>query len=136
MNVGVAEMYSPPRVTVQAEKFGLRKGEAMDLTKGWDFTKKDHRERARRYVEEKKPLVVIGSPPCTPFSQLQTLNPHTDKSEKLYKELVEHMRFAMTLYKQQVDEGRVFIPEQPKSATSWALSEVWKIMSEEGVSVH
>ena len=33
----VAEIYSPPRVTNEAEKFGLRIGEAMDLTTGLDF---------------------------------------------------------------------------------------------------
>ena len=31
----VAEIYSPPRVTREAKEFGLRVGEAMDLTTGW-----------------------------------------------------------------------------------------------------
>ena len=32
-------------------------------------------------MEKEKPLVLIGSPPCTPFSQLQTLNPTAPKSK-------------------------------------------------------
>ena len=39
MAVDVTEMFSPPRVTVQAAKFGLKEGEAWDLTTGWDFSK-------------------------------------------------------------------------------------------------
>ena len=80
LSIDVVEAYSPPRVTVEAWKFGLKAGEAWDLTTGWDFTKRSHRELAEKYQGERKPLVLIGSPPCTPFSQLQILNPDTDKS--------------------------------------------------------
>ena len=69
--VDVVEAYSPPRVRLEAKKFGLKPGEAWDLTKGWDFNRKDHQEKAEEYIDEEKPLVLIGSQPCTPFSQLQ-----------------------------------------------------------------
>ena len=62
MNVDVTEMCSPPRVTIQAQKFGLRAGDAWDLSTGWDFSNPRHREAAMKYVKEKKPLVVIGGP--------------------------------------------------------------------------
>ena len=78
----MAEAYSPPRVTAEANKFGLKAGEAWDLTEGWDFKLKDHRSAALKYQEEHKPLVLIGSPPRTPFSQLQTLNPQTEKAKQ------------------------------------------------------
>ena len=42
----VAEVYSPPRVTELAERFGMRKGFALDLTTGWDFTIARHRANA------------------------------------------------------------------------------------------
>ena len=61
MKVDVTEVFSPPRVTTQASKFGLEAGEAWDLTTGWDFSKSEHRERAEAYVEDKKRLVVIGN---------------------------------------------------------------------------
>ena len=53
MTVDVTEMYSPPRVTTQATKFGLKSGEAFDLTTGWDFSQARHRNEARRYVKDK-----------------------------------------------------------------------------------
>ena len=59
------EMYSPPRVTEEAQRWGPKTGEAMDLTTGWNFRRQDHRNQAWRYVEEKKPMLVIGSPMCT-----------------------------------------------------------------------
>ena len=38
-----------PRVTEEAKKFGLKAGEAWDLTEGWDFRLKSHREAALKY---------------------------------------------------------------------------------------
>ena len=46
LKVDVAEAYAPPRVTLEAKKFGLKPGEAWDLTNGWDFTRQDHRDKA------------------------------------------------------------------------------------------
>ena len=37
LDVDVAEICSPPRVTEEAKKRGLRAGEAMDLITCWDF---------------------------------------------------------------------------------------------------
>ena len=82
LSVDVVEAYSPPRVTIEAKKFGLKAGEAWDLTTGWDFKRKDHQEAADKYQREVKLLVLIGSPPCMPFSQIQMLNPDTEKSRK------------------------------------------------------
>ena len=35
--VDVVEAYSPPRIILEAKKFGLKAGEAWDLTTGWNF---------------------------------------------------------------------------------------------------
>ena len=35
----------------------------------WDFRKRSDRKEAYRFVKQHKPDWVIGSPPCTPFSQ-------------------------------------------------------------------
>ena len=42
----VAELYSPPRVTAEAPRWGLKAGEAMDLLTGWDFRTLEDRRRA------------------------------------------------------------------------------------------
>ena len=43
MKVDVTEICSPSRVTLQAEKFGLKGGEAFHLTNGWAFRSKHTR---------------------------------------------------------------------------------------------
>ena len=86
--VEVAEMYSVPRVTVEAKKFGLEAGEAMDLRNGWDFNRKEDQDRAMTYVRTKKPGVVIGSPMCTMFSQLQGMQVWNRKRRTQYQEAV------------------------------------------------
>ena len=77
-SVDVCEVFSPPRVGLEGKRYGLTPGDAMDLTTGWDFNLKSHQEKAERYIDEQKPLVVIGSPPCTPFSQLQAFSPASE----------------------------------------------------------
>ena len=81
-SVDVSEVFSPPRVGKEAMKFGLEVGDAMDLATGWDFTKEEDRVKAEKYVDEKKPQVLIGSPPCVVFSQLQPLIPDSERKAK------------------------------------------------------
>eukprot|EP00973_Karenia_brevis_P020700 2843716-Karenia_brevis.AAC.1 len=37
--IDIAEVFSMPRVTVEAQKCGLAIGEAIDIKTGWDLTK-------------------------------------------------------------------------------------------------
>ena len=92
-------MFSPPRVGLEGKKYGLTPGDAMDLTTGWDFDLKSHRDKAEKYIEDHKPLVVIGSPPCTLFRQLQAFSPASEKKEKKLREGVNHMEFVVQPYR-------------------------------------
>ena len=94
---------------------------------------KEHRDAAYQHVSDEEPLVVIGSPPCTSFSQLQTLNPDTPAKRKALKEGEEYMRFMVSIYKMQVEAGRVFLHEHPAQARSWHMKEVQRMMKEQGV---
>ena len=99
------------------QTIGLKAGEAMDLTTGWDFNFEAHRVRARENIKRDKPLVVIGSPPCTAFSQLQTFNPVTPDSERKLKQAKAHVDFMVELYRMQIKrEGcsRTNIPSWPR----------------------
>ena len=69
--VDVCEVFSPPRVTAEAARFGMSAGDAMDLTTGWGFNIPEHRHKAEQYADQEKPRVLIGSPPCVASSQLQ-----------------------------------------------------------------
>ena len=58
----------------EARKFGLRGGIAMDLVTGWNFDQQEDRRKAEAHVREEKPLLLVGSPMCTIFSNLQSLS--------------------------------------------------------------
>ena len=50
--VDMCEVFSPPRVGLEAAKFGLTVGDAMDLTTGWNFNSEEDRKRAEMYMDE------------------------------------------------------------------------------------
>ena len=73
--IDVTELYSPQRIHQVCSEFGLKRGTSMDLRTGWDFNLEVHRRAAWEQLRRDAPLFVIGSPPCTLFSQLQAMNP-------------------------------------------------------------
>ncbi len=131
--VDVCEVFSPPSVGREARKYGLEPGEAMDLTTGWDFNLKSHQGRAEKFIGDHNPLVVIGSPPCTPFSQLQAFSPDRQKKKERWAEGVMHMELVVNPNRKHVGAGRVFIHENLAHATSWALPTMRTMMEELGV---
>ena len=69
LGVDVTEIYSPVRVAAVAAKFGMKPGSSFDLTNGWDFTRKEHREKAWNKIKQEEPYCIIGLPPCTLFQR-------------------------------------------------------------------
>ena len=135
ISVDLAEFYSPPRTTAQGEKMGLKVGEAMDLTTGWDFRRPDHRERAREYRRKHRPKLLVGSPMCTMFCLLQNLSQWTEEKQRRWTEAVAHMEFTMEMYLEQIKDGNWFLHEHPASASSWTLEKVREVMNKAGVEV-
>ena len=73
LGVDIVEVYSPERINKVCVKYGLIPGASFDLTIGWDLSNKDDQAKAWKIVFDDKPLIIIGSPPCTLFSTLQEL---------------------------------------------------------------
>ena len=117
--VDISEVFSPPRVTEMAAKYGLKPGDAFDLTTGWDFDLNKDRERAHQILSATKPKLIIGSPCCTMFSNLQHLSGWSDKKEIRLTTAKRHLEFVCQIYKDQVDRGGWFVHEHPASASSW-----------------
>ena len=90
------------------------------------------------YVKEHKPTWVKGSPPCTPFSQLQALNyPKTDPNQvaKILRDGRRHLHFVIRLCKLQLESKRHFLHEQPAGATSWQDFQMRALLRQHGVQV-
>ena len=67
--VDMSETFSPERVTAVCRDYGLKPGQAMDLNNGYDFDLAADRQKAWDSMLRDKPMLVIGSPPCTYFSR-------------------------------------------------------------------
>ena len=85
----VAENYNPERFTSQANRFGLRPGFAIDLSlyknnkeEHWDLSKEGDQKRLKILQQQEKPMLLIGSPPCGPFSPLQNLSKNKRTAEE------------------------------------------------------
>lgn len=130
----VSEVHSRPRVAAAAKLFRGYKvlpGFSLDLTtckesgEPRDFTKAADRDEARKLLRHEKPMLLIGSPPCTEFSTWQNLNRERyewSEGEIQRRRLRGKVRldFVSELYKDQINEGRYFLHEHPDHATSWA----------------
>ena len=135
----VGEVYSPPRVTARSSQFGVRPCFAMDLTemdpfdnKPWDFSQPEKQTRAWARMRAEQPTLLVGSPPCTPFSQLQALNYPKMKPEhakKMMQDGITHLEFCISLYQYQAEYGRYWLHEHPDGATSWAQERMQALLS-------
>ena len=133
----VTEVYSPPRVTKFAHKFGLRAGHAIDIKccddRGvpWDLSNIQRRNQVARLIIETEPILVIWSPMCTMFSLLQNLSKDKRDEQEFNSKLEEamsHIRFCLQLYEIQNNHSRYYLHEHPRDATSWKISEMSELI--------
>ncbi len=142
----VSEIYSPPRVTkaiASMPELGLTAGFALDLTctdpedgEPWDFDRKSKRDKALRKVREEKPIVLIGSPVCTPWCSWQRINnEHRDPAD-VHRDMVRariHLDFVTSLYREQIENNRFFLHEHPQASASWNEKCIKEILDIPGV---
>ena len=133
MSVDLVEIGCPAKIATEAKKFGLIMGEVMDITTGWDFSRKDHQIKAEEYVAKQRPKLILGRPRCTTSSVLQRFTPWNRTKMERYEKEKQHLEFATKLYEQQAEAGRQFVHEQPSGATSWSVPTIQKLQNKEGV---
>ena len=118
-------------------RLGITPGLALDLTthddtgRPWDFNDAAQRTKAERMLDEQRPLLLVGSPMCIAFSNIQNLNkakrdPRIVQAE--FDKARVHLQWCCHLYRKQVDRGGYFLHEHPAGATSWKQPEVQEIM--------
>ena len=127
----VSEVYSAPRVTEAARRharLGCIPGVALDLTSmddegnPWNFDIEAMRVKAEKLLNAQRPELLIGSPMCTPFSNLQNLNNAKRDPEVVAREQAagrRHLAWCCHLYQRQMARGGYFLHEHPAFATSW-----------------
>ena len=95
------------------------------------------REKVLKMVRTRKPLFVIGSPPCTRWCAWQNINdpkrdPEVVKFEQEKAEV--HLKFSAQVYREQIEGGRFFLHEHPDSAGSWSEECIEELMEIESVT--
>ena len=136
------EMYGRGSINLEANnsrrQLGLRGIGALDLrtTKpdgtAWDFTKRSDRRAARDMISTENPDWVIGSPPCTPFSQWNIgINHRKMPKSKVDAAITEgrtHLAFMASVYRRQIINGKHFLHEHLAGAASWKEPSVAALM--------
>ena len=95
----------------------------FDLKVGKDLSQLEMRSEVFRMIEQRRPKLLVTSPPCTMYSKLQRLwnikkmSPEEYTRRKAIAD--EYLRFAHTCNKIQHNAGRSFAHEHPAGASSW-----------------
>ena len=132
----VSEVYSQPRVTKAAVQAGMREGGAFDLLTGYDFNLAADRRKCMKKLVEEDPDLLVLSPPCRAFCQIQNLNyPRMgrQKAIAIISEGLGHLEFSMKLFEWQVRRGKVALFEHPDLSKAWVEPSVERVKQLQGV---
>ncbi|CAK8995863.1 Retrovirus-related Pol polyprotein from transposon TNT 1-94 [Durusdinium trenchii] len=133
------EKMFPEASFAEANQFGLSPGFAIDMElqkpngEYWDLSKKADEQEMNRLLDRHEPACLIGSPPCGPFSPLQNLSKDKrtpEETERIRQEGLTHLRVACKSYLKQMNEGRIFLHEHPKGASSWKEPEMQTLIND------
>ena len=129
----VAELYSEPRVVKEAAARGLKASLSVDLKTGYDLLSKETKNNVRAELRRRRPRLLVTSPPCTKFSQLQNLRPYPERLQEELPEAIDRMTFSMEMQEEQLARGDHGLHEHPDTATSWMLPVVKKLLAHERI---
>ena len=117
------EVFCPPRICPAFRRLGLTATVSADIETGWDLSQNSHRSFLMELVHGRQPHVVLLSPPCLPFSQMQRSNKHRADPILAAAKMAEgreFLEFSMQIARVQITNRRLFVYEHPATASSWA----------------
>ena len=93
-NVDLTEVFSPARVVEACRRHVLVTGDSFDLRTGYDLTDLPTQRQVKTQIEKSGAVLVVRSPPCTKFLQLQELNLYLN-DEKWAEEFEKERQLAI-----------------------------------------
>ena len=105
----------------------------FDLKVGKDLSQLETRSEVFRTIEQRRPKLLVTSPPCTMYSKLQRLwnvkkmSPEEYNRRKAIAD--EYLQFSHTCNKVQHNAGRSFAHEHPVGASSWKEDSTQAVVS-------
>ncbi len=116
----VSAIFNDDKFNKEAKTYCISPGFAMDIRTGFDFDLEETREEARAKLRKEKPSLLIGSPICGPWSQMNNINKDSENMRAHMKRAVKHLRFTLEMFTIQVEENHGFVLfEHPWAAKSW-----------------
>ena len=117
----VAEVFSPPRFKVKAEKLGL-KGLSFDVLQGWDHTKPSTQREVDRLLSRANPALLVVSFPCKYWGGWHRLNAcylSALERARLVREARRQAAYAVEQAHKQLQRGCKLLWEHPWSSDLW-----------------
>ena len=118
----VAELFSPPRFALEAEKLG-KKGLSYDIQQGCDLDDPETQARVSRELDKAKPELLVVCPPCRNRGGWEHLNRcyrSPIETARLIRRSRRQVDFCADQIHRQLRRGGEFMFEHPLP------SEVWK----------
>ena len=98
----------------------------------YDLTAPRDRAKVRSIIKAERPYLVIGSPPCTEYTQMQqNWNHWRMQPDEVKRRLIQAklcVDFCAEIYQYQMENGRHFLHERPATASSWSEEDIHKIL--------
>ena len=121
----LAEFYSVPRVSRALDLACLL---AFDIHTGWDFAQESMRQLSIWLLHTLSIHLLMLSPPCTAFSQLQIMwnypRMDTARANQIWDRDMELLEHSMRCACVQGSTGRAWCFEHPERAESWKTKTV------------
>ena len=109
----------------------------FDLKVGKDLSQLETRSEVFRAIEQRRPKLLVTSPPCTMYSRLQRLWNIKKMSPEVYNRRKaiadEYLQFSHTCNKVQHNAGRSFAHEHPAGASSWKEDSTQAVLNLPGI---
>ena len=127
------DAFSQPSISPHIEHRGLRTSPAIDVETGFDLGTGEGQARCLRIFNNDRPQILMLSPPCTVFSQIQRTHQNRRKDyedwQQKYCEGLNLWRFGLLLFERQVLQGRLAVIEHPAQASSRRLPETRRLLA-------
>lgn len=131
----VAELFSPPRFTTEAENRGL-KGLAFDIKQGWDLLDPKTQDRVDKLLDRAKPQLLVACPTCTNSGGWENLNQYFRspvERAQLNRRNRARLRFCVKQIHKQLHRGGDFLLEHPWPSQIWKSPEINSLKRKYGV---
>lgn len=134
-NYLVAELFSPPRFTTEAEHRGA-KGLAFDLSTGYDLLDPSTQKHVDAVLDEARPSLLILCPTCTysgGWDNLNRLHRSPVEQARLVRQSRLKVKFCVEQVHKQLHRGGDFMFEHPWGSKIWNSKEMGSLHRKFGV---